>query len=66
MEIVSWNFEGKEITRNSIEPNFWRPLADNDLGNEMDKWAREWQGATYNYTAKLVSEPKKTTKGVSY
>ncbi len=65
-EIGSWTFEGKEITDQPIRPNFWRPPTDNDLGNGMDKWAKIWQDATYNYSAKLLGLPKKTEKGISY
>lgn len=65
-EIISWIFEGKEITNQPIRPNFWRPPTDNDLGNGMDKWAKVWQNATYNYTAKLISTPKNTAAGISY
>ena len=39
-EIISWVFNGKEITNQPIKPNFWRPPTDNDLGNGMDKWAK--------------------------
>jgi len=56
-EILSWLFDGKVITNQAIRPNFWRPPTDNDLGNGMDKWAKSWQDATYNYTSKLVSKP---------
>ncbi|WP_420602262.1 glycoside hydrolase family 2 TIM barrel-domain containing protein [Flagellimonas sp.] len=65
-EITSWAFEGKRITDYPIKPNFWRPPTDNDLGNGMDKWAKVWQDATYNYTAVLVAEPKATTNGVAF
>lgn len=56
-EISSWTFEGKEITNQSIRPNFWRPPTDNDLGNGMDTWAKIWQEATYKYAAQLISKP---------
>ncbi len=65
-EITSWLFEGKMITNQPIRPNFWRPPTDNDLGNGMDKWAKIWQNATYNYSAKLVGQPIKTRDGVSF
>jgi beta-galactosidase len=65
-EITSWVFEGKEITNQPIRPNFWRPPTDNDLGNGMDKWAEIWQDASYNYKAKLITEPLLTNKGISY
>ncbi|WP_239480389.1 glycoside hydrolase family 2 TIM barrel-domain containing protein [Parashewanella hymeniacidonis] len=28
-----------------LEANFWRPPTDNDLGNDMPKWAKPWQDA---------------------
>ena len=65
-EVISWNFNGKEITNKPIKPNFWRPPTDNDLGNGMDKWAKNWQDATYNYNAKLISNPKFESGYVNY
>ncbi|WP_222982416.1 glycoside hydrolase family 2 TIM barrel-domain containing protein [Flagellimonas meishanensis] len=60
-ELVSWLYHDIEITHQPIQPNFWRPPTDNDLGNGMPKWAKIWQDATYNYKAKLI-EPPTTTK----
>ena len=65
-EIISWIFNGKEITNQPIRPNFWRPPTDNDLGNGMDKWAKVWQNASYNYTSKLIEKPIKYENGVSF
>jgi len=65
-EIASWAFENKEITKQPIRPNFWRPPIDNDLGNSMDKWAKIWQDATYNYSAKLVSKPINVYEKVAF
>lgn len=65
-EITSWVFNGKQITNQPIKPNFWRPPTDNDLGNGMDKWAKIWQDATYNYKAKLIDRPKKSGNSISY
>ncbi len=65
-EITSWLFEGKEITSQAIRPNFWRPPTDNDLGNGMDKWAKVWQEATYNYKATLVKKPIKNNSEISF
>jgi beta-galactosidase len=65
-EIISWFFEGKEITNQPIRPNFWRPPTDNDLGNGMDKWAKIWQDASYNYTAKLIEKPSIKNGYTSY
>ena len=57
-EIIFWEYEGTEITNQPIRPNFWRPPTDNDLGNGMDKWAKIWQDATYNYKTILKRKPK--------
>lgn len=65
-ELVFWSFEGSEITSQAIRPNFWRPPTDNDLGNGMDKWAKIWQDATYNYKAKLVENPQNTKEVVRF
>lgn len=56
-EIQSWTHQGETITNQPIRPNFWRPPTDNDLGNNMHNWAKIWQDATYNYTAKLFEKP---------
>lgn len=65
-EIRSWIFNGIKITDQPIKPNFWRPPTDNDLGNGMDKWAKIWQDATYNYSAVLAEIPNKERNGVTY
>ncbi len=65
-EITSWKYQGENITDYPIRPNFWRPPTDNDLGNGMDKWAKIWQDATYNYSAELISVPQSTKQGVVY
>lgn len=65
-EISTWKLEGKTITNQPIKPNFWRPPTDNDLGNGMDKWAKIWQDATYNYQAKLIKKPKTSENSIAY
>ncbi|OSY86830.1 beta-galactosidase [Tenacibaculum holothuriorum] len=65
-EITSWKHKGEVVTTNPIQPNFWRPPTDNDLGNGMDKWAKIWQEASYKYTSKLVKQPQKIYNTVVY
>lgn len=65
-EISSWVYDNSEITNQALRPNFWRPPTDNDLGNGMDKRAKIWQDATYNYTAELVDPPTTDTTGVRF
>ena len=65
-EFISWFYEKSEITNQAIRPNFWRPPTDNDLGNGMNKQAKIWQDATYNYTAELVETPTKPKNMVRF
>ena len=65
-EVSLWTFEGQLITEYPIKPNFWRPPTDNDLGNGMDRWAVDWQNATYGYQAKLTEAPKVSNGKVSF
>ena len=65
-ELMSWIYNGITITKNPIAPNFWRPPTDNDLGNDMPRWAKVWQGATYGYSASLSQQPRATTKGITF
>ncbi len=65
-EVEDWSFQGVQITAAAIKPNFWRPPTDNDLGNGMDKWARIWQEASYQYTALLKGTPSITKSGIEF
>ena len=65
-EVSLWTYEGQLITEHPIRPNFWRPPTDNDLGNGMDRWAVDWQNATYGYQAKLADPPKVSNGKVSF
>lgn len=65
-EIDSWTYEGKTITNEALRPNFWRPPTDNDLGNNMFRWAKVWQDATYKYESELAEKPTVSNKGVAY
>jgi len=64
--IESWTYKGRTITKEAIKPNFWRAPTDNDLGNNMHKWAKTWQDATYNFHSKLVKKPITSNNDVNY
>ncbi|NVJ98214.1 MAG: DUF4981 domain-containing protein [Alphaproteobacteria bacterium] len=51
--LVSYEVDGRELLKSPLVPNFWRAPTDNDLGNEMHKWAAVWQTAASKL--KLVS-----------
>jgi beta-galactosidase len=54
------------ITKQPIKPNFWRAPTDNDLGNNMQEWAKPWKIATDSSTVQLIKKPVKTANGISY
>ena len=64
--IQSWKLEGELVSEHPIQPNFWRPPTDNDLGNGMDQWAQIWQKATYESQASLSQTPTKTKEGYCF
>jgi beta-galactosidase len=41
----SFNFKGEELLIRGPEPDFWRPLTDNDYGYDMDKKLGVWKKA---------------------
>jgi beta-galactosidase len=65
-DINSWSFAGEMITDNPLQPDFWRPPTDNDLGNGMQEWARIWRDATYQAKPDLVRKPHATRDGIAY
>ncbi|MBI6116763.1 glycoside hydrolase family 2 TIM barrel-domain containing protein [Salegentibacter maritimus] len=65
-EIHSWKFEDNLVTKHPIRPNFWRAPTDNDLGNNMQEWAKPWKVATDSSSVKLIRKPVKTSQGISY
>lgn len=65
-EIKSWIFGKKLITEQPIKPNFWRAPTDNDLGNNMQEWARPWKIATDSISAQLIMKPVKTENDILF
>ena len=41
----SYQYKGVELIKEPLRANFWRAPTDNDLGNQMPKWASIWQTA---------------------
>jgi len=33
------------MIKEALRPNFWRPVTDNDMGNDMNKTLRPWREA---------------------
>ncbi|MEN7547990.1 glycoside hydrolase family 2 TIM barrel-domain containing protein [Rapidithrix thailandica] len=47
-KITRWQYMGKELVKEGLRPNFWRPPNDNDLGNEMPRRCEIWREAGQN------------------
>lgn len=43
--MTSYQHQGSELIKEPLKANFWRAPTDNDLGNQMPKWAAIWQSA---------------------
>lgn len=43
--MTSYQYRGTELVLQPLKANFWRAPTDNDLGNNMQKWAAVWQTA---------------------
>jgi beta-galactosidase len=44
-ELISYTFKGLELLKESITPNFWRAVTDNDLGNKLQERCATWKNA---------------------
>ncbi|BDD07275.1 glycoside hydrolase family 2 TIM barrel-domain containing protein [Aureibacter tunicatorum] len=61
--LSSAKFEGKELIKTPLKPNFWRAPIDNDLGNGMPTRCAEWKRASDNqkviaFNAKALDKRK--------
>jgi beta-galactosidase len=54
-KLTSLYFEGHELVKLGLEPNFWRAPNDNDFGNYMPKRCAVWLEASKNRQAADVS-----------
>jgi beta-galactosidase len=43
--LESFLYKGKELIKKAPEPDFWRPLTDNDYGHNMDRQLGVWKKA---------------------
>ena len=64
--ILEWKYSNNVVTKENIQPNFWRPPTDNDLGNDMQNWAKVWQNASQNFTSKLTKSPTTSNDGITF
>lgn len=43
--LSQYQLDGRDLLQQPLQANFWRAPTDNDLGNQMPKWAALWQQA---------------------
>ncbi|MBB6635591.1 glycoside hydrolase family 2 TIM barrel-domain containing protein [Cohnella thailandensis] len=59
--LASYSVDGTELLTEPVEPNFWRAITDNDIGNKHPERCATWREASLN--RKLVSFDWKETAG---
>ena len=52
-QLLSYQYRGQELIKESLQPNFWRSPTDNDQGNDMEDRQGIWKDAGKN--AKVLS-----------
>lgn len=62
--LISYKYKENEYIKEGLQPNFWRPVTDNDMGNDMNVTLRAWRNA--GKEAKLISMEKQPVSGSSY
>ncbi len=60
--ITSLMKEGTEVLADTIVPNFWRALTDNDRGNKLDQRAATWEHAGETAILQQLNVVEKTDK----
>ena len=53
--IVSWKKGDRQLIKKGLIPDLWRPMTDNDYGNELDKRSAVWKDAWANTTVAAFS-----------
>lgn len=62
--LCSYQSDGKEMIKEALRPNFWRPSTDNDLGSDLAKRCDPWRHA--GREAKLVQIEKQLIAADKY
>lgn len=62
--LCSYQTDGKEMIKEALRPNFWRPSTDNDLGSDLAKRCDPWRHA--GREAKLVQIEKQLITADKY
>ncbi len=60
--LTQYHHKNTSLLKAPLMPNFWRAPTDNDLGNNMQKWAAIWQNASAKLVLTSISQ-QKTSSG---
>ena len=68
--LKQYDIAGSSLLQGELKANFWRPPTDNDLGNNMQKWAAIWQQAApqlslVNFTSNKITSGYQVTSHYS-
>ena len=55
--LSSYKYHGKELLKRFVLPNFWRPMTENDLANQLPFRAGQWKLAS-KYLATFIMDEK--------
>ncbi|MEM6964151.1 MAG: glycoside hydrolase family 2 TIM barrel-domain containing protein [Bacteroidota bacterium] len=65
-QLASFQVDGKSLLQNSIRPNFWRPVTDNDrLGWKTPQRLAYWKTATQQQTLTKITDEKNTPQQIT-
>lgn len=62
--LTQYSVDGRNLLSAPLKPNFWRAPTDNDLGNNMQDWARLWQTAADRLVLEAFDFSQGTAPGV--
>jgi len=47
-DLSSYCYQGREMIKQALQPNFWRAVTDNDRGNKLDQRCAVWKDVAEN------------------
>jgi len=47
-DLSSYCYQGRELIKQALQPNFWRAITDNDRGNKLDQRCEVWKDVVDN------------------
>ena len=54
--LSSYKYHGKELLKRIVMPNFWRPMTENDLANQLPFRAAQWKLASKYISTSIMDQ----------